>query len=83
MQRPEHLSIYQWDTMTDDERMAELAQSHQPSIALAPAKRGRPKLGPRYKAQIRKDGRVIHIGYYSSQEERDVVVGLARLGVFP
>lgn len=40
----------------------------------------RPK---RYRAVLRRGRDVLHLGYYPSKEERDTVVGLARLGVFP
>ena len=36
-----------------------------------------------YRAVLRRGRDVMHLGYYPSKEERDTVVGLARLGVFP
>ena len=38
---------------------------------------------PRVKGVLRINGKLYHLGYYSSVEERDVAVGLAKIGVYP
>jgi hypothetical protein len=43
----------------------------------------RAKPAPRFKAQIRVGRRVVHIGYFDTQEERDAAVFAYRLGIVP
>lgn len=43
----------------------------------------RAKPAPRFKAQIRLGRRVVHIGYFATQEERDAAVFAYRLGIAP
>ena len=37
----------------------------------------------RYRARLRVNGDMISLGYYATPEERDAVVSLARMGIFP
>lgn len=43
----------------------------------------RAKREPRYKAQVRVGARVLHLGYFASQSERDAAVFAYRLGITP
>lgn len=43
----------------------------------------RDKPAPRFKAQVRDGARVLHIGYFASQAERDAAVFAHRLGITP
>lgn len=43
----------------------------------------RDKPAPRYKAQVRDGARVVHLGYFASEAERDAAVFSYRLGITP
>jgi hypothetical protein len=43
----------------------------------------RDKPAPRFKAQVRDGARVLHIGYFATEEERNAAVFAYRLGITP
>lgn len=43
----------------------------------------RDKPAPRYKAQVRDGARVVHLGYFASEAEREAAIFAYRLGITP
>ena len=43
----------------------------------------RAKVAPRYRARVRTPEGLLHLGYFSTQEERNAAIFAYRLGIFP